>query len=216
MRHCMLKAPRLSAATTSDSNFIGRVAARARSTIAGNFDGGVTFADFVDIPYMQSDSTAMSSLDDFFEIHAKALHRFAYGLCGDSHLAHDLVAETFVRALLSSATIDTETVQGYLFTIARRLYLKEWHRRQRHVELDDVHADSKPNPEQQLIVRQELERTLQALQSLPEIDRSALLMRAEDAMPYEEIARVLQISLSSAKVKVSRARLKLARSLKGG
>jgi RNA polymerase sigma-70 factor (ECF subfamily) len=39
-------------------------------------------------------------------------------------------------------------------------------------------------------------------------------MRAEDAVPYEDIARALEISLSSAKVKVFRARLKLSLLLK--
>ena len=49
------------------------------------------------------------------------------------------------------------------------------------------------------------------LQTLPEIDRSALLMRALSDPPYEEIARSLGISVAAAKVKVHRARLVLAR-----
>jgi RNA polymerase sigma-70 factor (ECF subfamily) len=51
---------------------------------------------------------------------------------------------------------------------------------------------------------------LAGLQELREIDRAALLMRALDSMPYEEIARALGISLASAKVKIHRARLALA------
>jgi len=51
---------------------------------------------------------------------------------------------------------------------------------------------------------------LAALQTLAEIDRAALLLRALEDMPYEEIARTLGISLASAKVKVHRARLMLA------
>ena len=51
---------------------------------------------------------------------------------------------------------------------------------------------------------------LAGLQNLPEIDRAALLMRALDGMAYEEISRALGISLSSAKVKIHRARLALA------
>ena len=35
-------------------------------------------------------------------------------------------------------------------------------------------------------------------------------MRAEHSLPYEEIARSLGLSLSAAKVKVHRARIKLA------
>jgi RNA polymerase sigma-70 factor (ECF subfamily) len=58
---------------------------------------------------------------------------------------------------------------------------------------------------------------LAALQALPEIDRAAVLMRAEEGMSYEEIAAALGISLPAAKVKVHRARLKLAEArLPGG
>ena len=48
------------------------------------------------------------------------------------------------------------------------------------------------------------------LRELPELDRAALLMRTQDGMPYEEIAQVLKISIANAKVKVHRARVKLA------
>jgi RNA polymerase sigma-70 factor (ECF subfamily) len=50
---------------------------------------------------------------------------------------------------------------------------------------------------------------------LPEIDRAALLLRTQDQMPYEEIARILNVSIANAKVKVHRARLKLAASIPG-
>lgn len=156
----------------------------------------------------------MYAIQTLYEQHAPKVFRFAYGLCGDAHLANDLVAETFVRAMLSSTPIVTETVHAYLFTIARRLYLKEWHRRQRHSELEDVYCDTAPGPEAQAIDAQSFKNTLNALQLLPEIDRTALLMRAEDAVPYEDIARALEISVSSAKVKVFRARLKLSLLLK--
>jgi RNA polymerase sigma-70 factor (ECF subfamily) len=46
------------------------------------------------------------------------------------------------------------------------------------------------------------------LGALPEIDRSALLLRVEGCA-YQEIAAILGISLASAKVKVHRARLRL-------
>ncbi len=54
---------------------------------------------------------------------------------------------------------------------------------------------------------------LTALSSLPEIDRTAVLMRADEALPYEDIANVLGISVGAAKVKVHRARLRLAEAL---
>jgi RNA polymerase sigma-70 factor, ECF subfamily len=55
----------------------------------------------------------------------------------------------------------------------------------------------------------EVRAVLAALQQLPEMDRTVLLMRALDEMPYEEIAETLGIPVVTAKVKVHRARLKL-------
>jgi RNA polymerase sigma-70 factor (ECF subfamily) len=59
-----------------------------------------------------------------------------------------------------------------------------------------------------------LDAVLEQLQRLPEVDRSAVLMRALESAPYEEIARALGLSVAAAKVKVHRARLTLAKERK--
>jgi len=56
----------------------------------------------------------------------------------------------------------------------------------------------------------ELRVVLAALNRLPEVDRAAVLMRADQGLSYEEIAVVLGVTVTAAKVKVHRARLKLA------
>ena len=48
------------------------------------------------------------------------------------------------------------------------------------------------------------------MQTLPEIDRTVLLLRAKEEMAYEDIAAVTGLSVTAAKVKVFRARAKLA------
>lgn len=55
----------------------------------------------------------------------------------------------------------------------------------------------------------EVRAVLASLRQLPEMDRTALLMRALDEMPYEEIAATLGIPEVTARLKVYRARLKL-------
>jgi RNA polymerase sigma factor (sigma-70 family) len=44
---------------------------------------------------------------------------------------------------------------------------------------------------------------------LPEPDRAALVLRADQSLPYTEIARILEISEGAARVKVYRARRRL-------
>jgi RNA polymerase sigma-70 factor (ECF subfamily) len=70
--------------------------------------------------------------------------------------------------------------------------------------------DPQASPYAQAEQKQELSAVLAGLQELKEIDRAAVIMRAFDEMPYEEIARALGISLAAVKVKIHRARLALA------
>ena len=58
-------------------------------------------------------------------------------------------------------------------------------------------------------LQSELQLTLEAMQQLPEIDRTVLILRAEEGLSYEEIARTTGLTVVAAKVKVFRARAKL-------
>ena len=153
----------------------------------------------------------MTNFGELYRQHAPDVFRFALYLSGDRTEAEDITAETFVRAWTSPEPIRMATVKGYLFTIARNLFLKSLRRRSRHVELSEALADPRPGPQALAERDSELSAALAALQKLPEIDRAALLMRAQDEMPYDEIARALGISLAAVKVKIHRARLSLAR-----
>jgi len=57
--------------------------------------------------------------------------------------------------------------------------------------------------------RLELDAVFEALQSLPETDRAALLMHAQDGLPYATIASALGLSIAAVKIRVHRARIKL-------
>ena len=77
------------------------------------------------------------------------------------------------------------------------------------VELEDVYTDPSPGPDKLTESRLELARVQKFLQTLPEIDRAAFVLRVQHELPYDEIARVLRLSLASVKVKIHRVRKKL-------
>ena len=152
----------------------------------------------------------MADLSALYERYAADVFRFALYLSADRDEAADITSETFVRAWTAPEPIRMATVKGYLFTIARNLYLQGLRRKSRHVAMDERLPDPGASPQTQVEDKAEIRAVLAALQKLPEVDRAALLMRAVDELPYEEIARALGISLASAKVKVHRARLTLS------
>lgn len=152
----------------------------------------------------------MNDFHNLYVRYAGDVHRFAAYLCGDAALADDITSETFLRAWTSTSPIREDTVKSYLFTIARHLVLEEWRRTARLEELPEAVAADTPDPGAQSDAQATLRRVLRALRSMPAIDRAALLLRVRDGLSYEEIAAALDLSLSNAKVKVHRARLKLA------
>lgn len=152
----------------------------------------------------------MTDFSALYRKHALEVFRFALYLSGERAEAEDITSETFARAWASPETIRAATVKGYLFTIARNLFLRGLRKKSRHTGLSPELPDSQPSQLAQSEQKAELRAVLARLQKLPEIDRAALLMRSLDEMPYEEIARALGISLSAAKVKVHRARHALA------
>ena len=142
--------------------------------------------------------------------YAPELYRFAHALSGDRAEAEDVVSETFVRAWASAESIVTSTVRGYLFTIARRVYLQRLRTRRRHTALAPELPAAGADPHAASEARAELARVGAHLLRLKESDRAALLLHAVHGLSHAEVAAALGITPSAAKVKVHRARLALA------
>lgn len=147
--------------------------------------------------------------ESFYKKYAPSVRRFALFLCGDPAMADDITADTFLRALQAPERIRQPTVRSFLFTIARNACRDLQRHSWRRAELDGNQPDASISAQARLEQQQELGAVLAALHQLPEMDRTILLMRVLDDMPYEEIAAALDISVTAAKVKVHRARARL-------
>ena len=152
----------------------------------------------------------MTDFSALYQKYAKDVFRFALYLSGNRGEAEDITSETFVRAWTAAGPIRSETVKAYLLTIARNLHLQGLRKSRRNVPLDDRMQDSQASPLEQAEQKAELHAVLARLQELPETDRSAVLLRAVEGLPYGEIAQTLGISLAAVKTKIHRARLTFA------
>ncbi len=138
------------------------------------------------------------------------VYRFAHWLTGNPDDAQDITSETFVRAWTAPEEPRMETVKAYLFAIARNLHRKHWRRQSRLEVLDESMPGQAVQPDEAAANQDEFRRTLEAVHVLPEIDRTVLLLRAEQELSYEDIGAVTGLSVAAAKVRVFRARAKLA------
>ena len=151
----------------------------------------------------------MLTFHELYTSYSSQVYRFACWLARDTGDAEDITAETFIRAWINIAFVRTETLQAYLFKIARNIYLEQLRKKKRVVDLYETHPDPHPDQEKTSETNAALEMAQAVLQSLPEIDRAAFILRVQHELPYAEIARVLELTETAVKVKVHRVRKKM-------
>lgn len=171
----------------------------------------------------------LAAFEQLVDKYRQPVMNLVYRTLPDATEAEDLAQNVFVQAYKSAARYEASAkFSTWLFTIARNLCLNEIRRRSRHPaeSLDQAHPDHDEQPLRQFeetrgfsppdaLLHGELESKIQqALAELPEGQRTAILLHREDAMPYEEIARVLGCSLSATKSLIHRGRETMKRKLK--
>jgi len=155
----------------------------------------------------------MNDFAQLYRQHASAVFRFAWGLCGDKIRAEDLVSETFVRLLTRAPRIETHTALAYLLAVARNTFLTGQRKLKHEVPLPREMPGPAEDPAVRMDDQARLAVVLEALGDLPEGERAALLLRVDHDLPYEDIAAALGTTVGAAKVRVHRARLRLAQVL---
>jgi RNA polymerase sigma-70 factor (ECF subfamily) len=128
-------------------------------------------------------------------------------------LAEDLCQDTFYKAYRSLRTFrEVEaSFSTWLYTIARNTVLSEL-RKNRTVKIPledsgkEPHAGDEALPEQTVLRNEKVYLVREAINKLPEKQRSALILREYDQLDYQEIANILGQTVSSVKSLLFRAR----------
>jgi RNA polymerase sigma-70 factor (ECF subfamily) len=136
-------------------------------------------------------------------------------LTGDPSLAEDLAQETFVKAFRNLAAFDAKRrLSSWLFRIAHNTGIDALRRSRPTVAIADGDPGDEPAapPAGDPVEREALGRALQiALAQLRPDQRTAVVLRYESGLSFEEIGQVLGIPESTARSHLHRARKELAR-----
>ena len=156
----------------------------------------------------------MRNFREFYSRHRDRLFAYLMRSTGDYHLAGDILQESFTRYLEKYG--EKWQNPALLFTIARNAVV-DGHRKQgRESPLYDEPEFARPNPETQMLVREDYRRVLAAMQELAPEDRDVLSLVVSSDLSYREIARITGNSEGNVKVRVHRARVKLRKLMKSG
>jgi RNA polymerase sigma-70 factor, ECF subfamily len=158
-----------------------------------------------------------AAFTELVKLHQNAIIGTAYRMLGSSEDAQDLAQQVFVRIWKSAPRYEASAkFTTWMFTILRNLAFNEYRRRGRHPaqSLDAGEADFGQQIEDHQTVsadvalgQKELEAAVDAaIQALPEKQRLAVSLRRFEDLPYEEIAVILEMTVSAVKSLLFRAR----------
>jgi RNA polymerase sigma-70 factor, ECF subfamily len=158
-------------------------------------------------------SPVIVDLDGTLSDLAPRVLRYLVARLGDASLAEEIAQESLtalVRCCRNGGA--PESAEAFVFAVARRRLGRAVWRRRLWVSIDQATGsrDGGPSPESRAIARVEEERVRAALAKLARRDREAILLVAVGEMSIAEAGDVLGISLSAVKMRVHRARARLA------
>jgi RNA polymerase sigma-70 factor (ECF subfamily) len=131
-------------------------------------------------------------------------------------MAKDILQESFLKAWDNRHLFRGDNFQAWLYTIAHRVCLNHLRSRKNKPTSsyeEGIHAQlhsTRRLEESDFVLRRTIEK---AVSDLPLEFREAIILRDYEEYSYKEIADILQIDLSLAKVRVHRARLILRKVL---
>ncbi len=124
----------------------------------------------------------------------------------------EIVQEVFLALFRHlKAGKSRSNLRGWLFRVAHNMALKRRFkvRRDQDAAAEELAVDPAPSPEDLFASDQTRRRLLKVVGALPEQDRRCLVLRAE-GLRYREIAEVLNMSLGSVSLSLTRSLARIA------
>jgi RNA polymerase sigma-70 factor (ECF subfamily) len=155
-------------------------------------------------------------LEDVANALAPRLIAYALGRTGCRGTAEDIAQDALVALVRRWRQAGPpESPDAFVFAIAKRRAGRAIVRRALTAPLDALRGVARDEPAADRIYddRADLARVLGALRAFPRADREALLLRVVGELSFENIAILMNTSPAAVKMRLSRARRKLADSL---
>lgn len=145
--------------------------------------------------------------------HQKTIFNLVYRLLGDYDEAAEIAQEAFLSAYKAVGQFRGEAnFSTWLYRIAlnhastRRRSLANAQQRNLPLEITDPVDERRVDPADSVEQKEVQERVQKALNSLEPDDAAIILMRDMQDMPYDEVARMLELPVGTVKSRLYRAR----------
>jgi len=144
------------------------------------------------------DANAFSKLTD---IYMKDVFRFSFSIVKDKSLAEDITQEVFIKVWKGADSWQpTGKVKSWLFKIAHNLAIDEIRKTKNHENIDEVDGEfeSYQTLPDEIIHKKFLKDTItDALLSLPERQRTAIMLSYYSELSNKEGAEIMNVSVDA-------------------
>ena len=159
--------------------------------------------------------------ETFDAVYAEAfplLMKVSFHITLDAGIAEDICQEAFIRFYHRTLPFPSRDQARYwLIRVAKNLSFNYYNRSKRERKaMEDYVRQPQPHTAtgEELLLFGETEKLVhRAVRALPEKLRSPLVLKEYGELPYRDIARILRISEGNVKVRIHRARSRLAEEL---
>ena len=138
------------------------------------------------------------------EDYSNGVYRFILKNIKDGDKARDVVQDSFEKLWIKHETVSAAKVKSYLFSTAYHTMIDMIRKESRFTELEKVHEREYLHDNQYSDLNEILHR---ALNLLPDIQRSVILLRDYEGYSYDEIAEITGLNESQVKVYIYRGRV---------
>lgn len=156
---------------------------------------------------------SLKGLNELYSMYYRQIYNYLYGLTGKRELAEDLLQETFYRVYKNIGSFRGESkVSTWIYQIAKYTYLDEKKKVIRDDKIEEhlkmMHQYNE-SPESTAVSNEKKAELLVAVQSLPDIQRDVVILRAFNELSFRDVGEVFGKTENWAKVNYYRAKDKL-------
>lgn len=152
-----------------------------------------------------------------FDNYSKTIFNYLFYKYGNQEKAQDIVQEAFVKLWENCAKVSPEKAKSYLYTIANNLFLNVIKAEKVRLKYASRHKKESTNQSPEFILeeKQFKEKLENALNNLPENQRTTFLLNRIDGKKYSEIAQIEGVSVKAIEKRMHLALKSLREKIEG-
>ena len=140
------------------------------------------------------------------DLYSDSLYRFILKHIKDDDVAKDIVQDTYEKVWRKVNDIESSNAKSYMFTAAHHTLVDYTRKAKKQGDYNEAVENSLKHEKHYSDIKQILNA---ALDKLPEIQKSVVLLRDYEGYDYSEIGKITNLTESQVKVYIFRARASL-------